>query len=238
MLKRGDKTVTLTDYADYREDGTYGQVKVTLDTRLTPAQNAQRLYKKYAKSKTAKEQLTKQIASGEQELEYIKTVIDALSRISGQADLDEIRAELTESGYIKAAPQKFNPKNGKAKNKKQPPVRPPKKFVTEGGFTVLVGRNNVENDRLTFKTADKTDLWFHVKNVPGSHTVMLLDGNTPTDRDIEEAAKIAADNSSAAGTGKVTVDYTQIKNVKKPSGSKPGFVIYTTYKQIIVDSER
>ena len=124
----------------------------------------------------------------------------------------------------------------KAKAKKQPPVRPPKKFTTSGGFTVLVGRNNVENDRLTFKTAEKTDLWFHVKNVPGSHTVMLLEGREPSDRDIAEAATLAAQNSSAAGSGKVTVDYTQIKNVKKPSGAKPGFVIYTTYKQIIVDS--
>lgn len=236
MLKRGDKTVTLTDYSDYREDGTYGQVTVTLDTRLTPSQNAQRLYKKYAKSKSAKEQLTKQIESGKQELEYIRTVSDALNRINGQADLEDIRAELTESGYIKAAAQKINPKNGKAKNKKQPPVRPPKKYVTSGGFTVMVGRNNIENDRLTFKTAEKTDLWFHVKNVPGSHTVMLLEGNTPTESDILEAATLAADNSSAAGSGKVTVDYTQIKNVKKPSGAKPGFVIYTTYKQIIVDS--
>ena len=238
MLKRGDKTVTLTDYSDYREDGTYGQITVTLDTRLTPAQNAQRLYKKYAKSKTAKEQLTKQIESGEQELEYIRSVSDALTRINGQADLEDIRAELTESGYIKAAAQKINPKNGKAKPKKQPPARAPKKFVTSGGFTVIVGRNNIENDRLTFKTAEKTDLWFHVKNVPGSHTVMLLEGNTPTDNDILEAATLAADNSSAAGSGKVTVDYTQIKNVKKPSGAKPGFVIYTTYKQIVVDSER
>lgn len=238
MLKRGDKTVTLTDYSDYHDDGTYGQVTVTLDTRLTPSQNAQRLYKKYAKSKSAKEQLTKQIDAGKQELDYIRTVSDALSRINGQADLDDIRAELTESGYIKAAAQKINPKNGKAKPKKQTPVRAPKKFVTSGGFSVLVGRNNIENDRLTFKTAEKTDLWFHVKNLPGSHTVMLLEGNTPTDNDILEAAKLAADNSSAAGSGKVTVDYTQIKNVKKPSGAKPGFVIYTTYKQIIVDSTR
>jgi len=236
MLKRGDKTVTLTDYSNYREDGTYGQVTVTLDTRLTPSQNAQRLYKKYAKSKSAKEQLTKQIEAGERELEYIRTVSDALSRISGQADLDDIRAELTESGYIKATQQKINPKNGRSKAKKQPPIRPPKKYMTSGGFTVLVGRNNIENDRLTFKTADKNDIWFHVKNVPGSHTVMLLEGRTPTDTDIEEAASLAAQNSSAAGSGKVAVDYTQIKNVKKPSGAKPGFVIYTTYKQIIVDS--
>ena len=239
QLKRGDKTVTLTNYEDYRDDGTYGQVTVTLDTRLSPSQNAQRLYKKYAKSKSAREQLAKQIESGEAELLYIRSVTDSLSRISGQADLDDIRAELAESGYIRAGNLKEKAqKNGRIKSKKAPPVRPPKKFLTPtSSLTVLVGRNNVENDRLTFRTAAKTDIWLHVKNVPGSHTILCLDGNEPTDKDIEEAAIIAAINSSAAGEDKVTVDYTQVKNVKKPGGAKPGFVIYNTYKQIIVPAK-
>ncbi|MBR2461402.1 MAG: NFACT family protein [Clostridia bacterium] len=239
QLKRGDKTVTLTDYSDCREDGSYGLIAVTLDPMLTPSQNAQRLYKKYAKSKAAREHLAKQILAGEEELTYIRSVTDALNRINGQSDLDEIRAELTEAGYIRSSKQgDSNKKSGKAKSKKPASARPPKKYLTPtNGLTVLVGRNNTENDRLTFRTALKTDIWFHVKNVPGSHTILLTDGNTVTDKDIEEAATIAAINSSAAGEEKVAVDYTLIKNVKKPSGAKPGFVIYTTYKQIIVPAK-
>lgn len=237
-LKRGDTEATLTDYSDYHEDGSYGEVRIKLDPRLTPSMQAQKLYKKYAKSQNAKEQLTKQLENGEQELIYIRSVIDLLSRIRGQSDLDEIRSELTDSGYIKAHAKNTKNSSGKQKNKKAPAPRPPKCFVTQsGGFTVLVGRNNIENDRLTFKTANKSDLWFHVKNFPGSHTVMLLDGAEPSEHDIEEAAIIAAQNSSVAGETKVAVDYTQIKNVKKPSGAKPGFVIYNTYRQIIVSAK-
>lgn len=238
MLKRGDAEVTLIDYSDYREDGSYGEVKITLDPRLTPSQFAQKLYKKYAKSKNAKQHLAEQLELGEAELKYIRSVTDALSRINGQSDLDEIRAELTQSGYIKSSSNSANSHSGNKKPKRPLPTRPPKKLITQtGGFTVLVGRNNIENDRLTFRTAAKTDLWFHVKNVPGSHTVMLLNGETPNEADIIEAAQIAAQNSSLAGEDKVTVDYTQIKYVKKPSGAKPGFVIYTTYKQLIVSGK-
>lgn len=237
-IKRGQTDVELTDYTDYRDDGSYGTVKLRLDARLSPAQYAQKLYKKYARSKNAKLHLTEQLRRGEAELEYIRSVTDALSRINGQADLDGIRAELESSGYIKTPSNSPNGTVDPRKKHKAPPQRPLKKYVTSAkGYTVLVGRNNIENDRITFKTATKNDIWFHVKNVPGSHTVLLLGGNEPTHEDILEAAELAARNSSAAGQTKVCVDYTRVKNVKKPSGAKPGYVIYTEYKQLIVSAE-
>lgn len=238
MLERGQADVELTDYSDYRDDGSYGTVKLHLDTRLTPAQYAQKLYKKYARSKNARAHLSEQLRRGEAELVYLSSVADALSRINGQADLDAIRAELAECGYIKKGADTSNGAANPRKKQKTPPPRQLKKYVTsDGGYTVLVGRNNIENDRITFKTASKNDLWFHVKDVPGSHTVLLLNGAEPSDADVLEAAELAARNSSAAGQTRVCVDYTRVKNVKKPSGAKPGFVIYTEYRQLNVSAE-
>ncbi len=230
------ETLTLTDYV-LGEDGEYTEREITvkIESGYTPAQYAQKLYKKYNKAKNAERQLTLQIEKGLTELEYVRSVLEALGRIDGQSDLDEIRRELTESGYIKKLEQKLQSKGKKPQ--KSAPLRSPLKFQTSGGFTVLVGKNNLQNDELTFRTAYKNDFWFHVKNRPGSHTVLLCDGREPSVTDLTEAAILAAKNSTASGDDRAEVDYTRIKNVKKPSGAKPGFVIYENYSTAIVNAK-
>ncbi len=232
-IRRGDEKVRLTDYEDWHEDGSYGVVTVTLDTRLSPADNAQRLYKKYAKSKNAKVELTKQIALGEAELAYLDTVSDALSHAETVTDLSEIREELYKSGYA-----------SKMKQFKVAPVRKKANpevlwFRTSGGFRVACGKNNVQNEFVTHTLAGKSDYWFHVKGMAGSHAVLFCEGKEPDVKDFTETAEIAAFYSSGAknaqgGNANVEVDYTLAKNVKKPAGAKPGFVIYHTNWSCVV----
>ncbi len=220
LLTKGMTEATLTDYADCREDGTFGTAKVTLDPRLSPAANAQRYYKKYAKSKTAKTELTKQIALGEAELAYLEAVETALSLAETPTDLSEIREELAAAGYGS---------RGAASNAKKRPVPAPMEFLTSGGYRVLCGKNNLQNEYITHKIAEKTDYWFHAKNRPGSHVVLLLEGKgEPDAADFTEAASIAALYSAAAGAPLTEVDYTTVRNLKKAPGAKPGFVIYHT----------
>lgn len=219
MLSRGMKNVTLTDYSDMNEDGEFGTCEIELDTRLSPSANAQRMYKKYTKSRTAKIELAKQIAIGEAELEYIYTVFDSLTRAETASDLAEIRAELHTSGYASKM-------KGYTPHKQSAPVYA--KFVTDGGFTVLCGKNNVQNEYVTHKLAEKNDYWFHAKGVPGSHVVLVCGGNEPGDIDFTQAAEIAAFHSKAFGGHNIGVDYTLARNVKKPAGAKAGFVIYNT----------
>lgn len=226
MLRKGMTRVELTDYEDYREDGSFGTRVLELDARLTPAANAQRYYKKYNKSKNAKVELTRQIALGEAELHYLDSVFDALTHAETAADLTEIRDELYRSGY--ASRMKQYTASRKPSN---PAVA---QFRTTGGFRVLCGKNNLQNEYITHRLAGKNDYWFHVKNLPGSHTVMLCEGREPGERDFTEAAEIAAYFSKAAGGQNVEVDYTQVRNVKKPAGSKPGFVIYHTNWSCVV----
>ncbi len=215
-LKKGDTTAELENYY---EDGAV--VKVSLESTLTPSQNAQKYYKKYAKSKSAKEHLTVQIENSRAELSYILTVQDALSRAETERELSEIRDELYHSGYAARM------KNYMAKKQSAPTVL---KFRTSDGREVLCGKNNTANDYLTMKIADRNDWWFHVKNQAGSHVILRSSGieDEPTERDFTEAATVAAQYSKAAGGTMVPVDYTRVRYVKKPSGSKPGFVIYTT----------
>lgn len=226
QIARGTARVTLTDYEDYREDGSFGTCEIELDGRISPAANAQRYYKKYTKSKNAKSELTRQIAIGEEELRYIDTVFDALTHAENAADLLEIREELYQSGYASRM------KNYTASRKKSAPVLA--EFHTTGGFRVLCGKNNVQNEYLTHKLAGKNDYWFHVKNLPGSHTVLFCGGSEPDERDFTEAAEIAAYFSKGADGQNVEVDYTLARNVKKPAGTKPGFVIYHTNWSCIV----
>lgn len=218
MLKRGMSSVTLTDYETMLPDGSFAERTIELDERLTPAANAQRMYKKYNKSKSAKIALTKQIALGEEEEKYIDTVFDALSRAETPTDLSEIREELYRSGYA-------------SKMKSYVRAKAPKpvflEYKTSGGYRVVCGKNNMQNEQITFKMSEKTDYWFHAKNVPGSHVLMMCNGEEPDAQDFTEAAEIAAFNSKAEGEN-IAVDYTFAKNVKKPPSSKPGFVIYHT----------
>ncbi len=200
-------------------------VSIKLDPALNANQNAQKYYKEYRKAKTAEEKLAEQIAIANRELEYLDSVLDALTRAETEQDLSEIRAELGEQGYIRVL-----------RSKKQKPVAAgaPLKFTVADGFTVLVGRNNRQNDKLTLKTANNNDLWFHTKNIPGSHVILVTEGREPTPAAMEEAAVLAASHSRAKDSSQVPVDYTQVRNVSKPQGAKPGMVIYVNYKTLFV----
>lgn len=200
-------------------------LRIVLDPSITPAQNAQKFYKAYAKAKTAEQMLKIQIEKAELELSYMMSVQDFLSRATSDKELSQIRLELVEQGYIK--------EHGKGKQK-APKALPPLEFETSDGFTVLVGRNNKQNDVLTLKTAGKFDYWFHTKNIHGSHTIVLTEGKEISDTAILEAAQICAYHSKGRESSQVPVDYTIVKNVSKPSGAKPGKVIYVSYNTVYV----
>lgn len=200
-------------------------MRITLDPSITPAQNAQKFYKAYAKAKTAQQMLSIQIEKAQQELQYMQSVEDFLLRAQSDSELSQIRLELTEQGYIK---ERRNSKQ------KAPKALPPLEFKTSDGFTVLVGRNNKQNDMLTLKTASKTDMWLHTKNIHGSHTIILREGKEISETAIVEAAQICAYHSKAKDSSQVPVDYTLVKNVSKPSGAKPGKVIYVNYSTVYV----
>ncbi len=230
MLKKGDTSARLIDYNDYDEEGNGREVEVPLEINLTPAQNAQKYYKLYAKAKTREIQLTAQIKAGREELAYIDTIFDSLTKAEGERDIAEIREELAISGYGKKLEAMFGSrtKSKSARKQKMKKTYDLMEFRTSGGYRVLCGKNNLQNDYLTTEVADKFDMWFHVKDMPGSHTVMLCGRDEPDARDYTEAAMIAAYYSKGKDMPGVPVDYTRIKNVKKPSGAKPGFVIYET----------
>ncbi len=213
-LERGMTSFVAVDYYD----DNCPEIEIPLDPMRSPSQNAQRAYKLYNKAKTAKEVLTEQIAIWEAELDYLDSVKAFLDRAECEQDLVEIREELYTSGYASRL-RGYKPQ-------KQIKARP-MELRTSGGYRLLVGRNNIQNDRLTFKTAEKRDIWFHVKDIPGSHVIMVTEGEEPSEQDYTEAAETAAYFSQATGD-LVAVDYTAVKNVKKPQGAKPGFVIYKT----------
>ena len=213
-FKRGMESFRAVDYYDE----SCPEIEIKLDPRLSPSQNAQKLYKLYNKCKTARIVLAEQIEIWENELRYLESVKQFLSRAECEQDVIEIRDELYRSGYASKLRGYVPPKKM---------TSTPHKLVTTGGYQLLVGRNNVQNDNLTFKIASKGDLWFHTKDIPGSHVIMLCDGEEPSEQDYTEAAAVAAKYSKATGD-LVAVDYTRVKNIKKPSGSKPGFVIYKT----------
>ena len=224
-IAKGAVSVDLPNF--YEE--TQPLVHIKLDPTLTPSQNAQKYYKEYRKAKTAEEKLTEQIDLAGKELEYLESVLDALARAETERDLSEIRGELMEQGYLRVP---------RSKREKMASVSAPMRFTTSDGFTVLVGRNNRQNDRLTLKTANNNDIWFHTKNIPGSHTVLVTEGKEPTETAMVEAAQLAAQHSRAKDSAQVPVDYTQIRYVSKPQGAKPGMVIYVNYKTIYVTPGR
>lgn len=222
-FKGHESSAVLTDYTkDPPAD-----VKIPLDPSLSASRNAQIYYKKYKKAQTAKNILREQITLALAELEYLNSVSDALSRATGLSELTDLRRELAGQGYLRRAATKKG-----AKDREQ---SKPLRYTTSDGFTVLCGRNNLQNDTLTLRTADRRDLWFHVKNSPGSHVILLLEGKTPTDLAMTEAAIIAATNSSVREADNVAVDYTEVRNVRKPAGAKPGMVVYETYRTAYVD---
>ena len=206
----------------------YKPVRIPALPHLSPAQNAQRYFKEYRKAQTAKKMLTELIEKGNADLQYLLSVQDELSRATGERELQEIRAELSSAGFLKS-------KTG-TKNKKNASL-PFLQFTSPSGFNVFVGRNNLQNDMLSFKKASKNDIWFHAQKAPGSHCVLSLEGKEPSDRDMEFAAETAAYFSSLRERGMVEVDYTKVRNLKKPPGSNPGFVIYHVYNTVYVKAK-
>ena len=224
LIKKGMKEAVLIDYYDENMP----EIKIELDELKTPHQNAQKLYDQFGKLKNAEIMLKEQIEKGEQELEYISSVVTAIENAEGVQDVNAIKDELIESGYIRV---RTNVKNTKKKK------IDPRKYMTSDGFLVLCGRNNVENDALTMKQADFKDIWLHAKDVPGSHTIIVRNGREVTDTAIEEAAKIAAYYSKMSKQSLAAIDYTMVKYVKKIPGGKPGMVTYTNYKTVFVKPE-
>ncbi len=220
MLKQGMESASLINY----ETGEYETV--ALDKRLSPSANANRYYKKYTKLKNAEVAMLDQLEKTENELLYIESVADAISRAETDHEFDDIRAELEQSGYLR----------GNFKGKKRKQLSKPIEYKVDGGYTVKVGRNNIQSDMLTFSAA-KGDIWFHVKNAPGSHTVLYAGGEEPSALAYTQAARIAAFHSSLKGAPSVAVDYTRIRFVKKPSGAAPGYVNYTHYYTAFVPAE-
>lgn len=215
-LRKGMEKAELFNYY------TNETVTVPLDPTRTPVQNAQKYYKDYRKLTTAAEMLAQLLASGEAEIAYLASVQYEITQAATEDDFLHIRKELKEAGYLRGFKYKEN-----KHRKKAPGVL---RYRTPDGFLVLVGRNNENNDKLTLKTADKRDLWFHVKNAPGSHVVLVTEGRQPSDAAMTVAAEIAALHSSQASGQKVAVDYTAIKHVRKAPGQRAGMVVYDHYE--------
>lgn len=204
-------------------------IRIPADPALSPSANAQKYFKEYRKSKTAEQMLGKLIEQSEQELVYLESVIDSVNRADGYTELAEIRNELYEQGYLKKA------KNDKTKKMKP---MPPMEYISDDGYTILVGRNNVQNDLLTFKTAAKDDSWFHTQKIPGSHVVVIGNGDIIPELTCRQAAILAAYHSGGRESSQVAVDYTEVRSLKKPIGAKPGKVIYHTYNTMWVTPDR
>ena len=202
-------------------------VTVPLDPLLTPQQNAAKYYKRYAKAKTAEKYLREQMNLARRDLEYLESILAEIAQAETEADYLDIRAELREAGFLK--------KQGK-KEKSRPAA--PWEFRTTSGLRVLVGRNNRQNDKLTLKDADRRDLWLHTQKIHGSHVILRCAGRAPAEEDVAQAALLAAWFSQARESANVPVDVTEVRNVKKPAGGRPGMVVYTTYRTVNVTPEK
>ncbi len=220
-IARGQARLTAEDFYDPEMK----QIEIPLLPALSPQQNAAKFYKDYARAKNAEKYLTEQIARGETELDYLLSILDELSRAETDRDLAEIRLELTAGGYLRSS--------GGKKAMKAPPSQP-MEFRSSEGFLIRVGRNNRQNDQLTLKSAQKSDLWLHTQKIHGSHVIVECGGRKPGDQTLTEAAMLAAYYSQAREGQNVPVDYTPVKFVKKPAGVKPGMVVYTTYSTAYV----
>jgi Predicted RNA-binding protein homologous to eukaryotic snRNP len=221
-LKKGMAELSCEDF--YEPDSP--AVKIPLDPLKTPQQNAEAFYKAYTKKKAAREHLTALIGENAQELDYLQSVAEELERAQSQQDLDEIGAELTAGGYIRA--------RANAPKKKQKPSEP-LRYRTESGLEILVGRNNVQNDELTLRIARRTDRWFHAQKLHGAHVILRCEDAQPDEAAVRQAACLAAYYSEGAQAGRVPVDTTEVRFVKKPHGARPGMVIYTDYKTVLAE---
>ena len=221
-MKGGERVLQAENYY---EDGC-PLIDIPLDPLLTPQQNAAKNYKQYNKLKTAEFHLREQIEKAENERAYLESVLQELAQAETEQEFNEIRRELQETNYLKKSSGKKEQKRAFA----------PRTFKTSGGFEVLVGRSNVQNDQLT-KKADKRDYWFHTQHIHGSHVILRCAGLTPGDEDLREAAMLAAYFSQAKESSGVPVDYCPVKFVKKPAGARPGMGTYDNYRTLYVTPE-
>lgn len=223
-MKKGQRELVCENYF---EDNC-PEIRIALDPLKTPQQNAAARYKEFSRKKAAQEHLTVLIAQGEKQCDYLSAVLDEIERAETERDLSDIRRELAATGYVKKAGSKKPDRN-----KPQAPLR----FCSTDGFEILVGRNNVQNDELTFRLARRTDLWLHVQKLHGSHVIVRTDGVEPPPQTLEEAASLAAYYSQGREAGTIPVDITQVRHIKKPSGAMPGAVLYTDYSTVFAQAE-
>ena len=221
MIEKGAKTFEAENYYDGNS-----KLEIAIDPSLSPAENAQRYYKKYNKQKRTYDALQGQIANNDEDIKYLSSVAVSMETITDEADIAEIRAELAEQGFAK---RRGNPKNKKA-NKEAKPL----KYTSSDGFDIYVGKNNTQNDYLTLRFANSNDIWMHTKDIAGSHVIISTGGKNPPESTILEAANLAAYYSRAKNSSQVPVDYVARKHVRKPAGAKPGFVIYDYHKTVYV----
>ena len=220
-LKKGDRVLECEDYYDNGKP-----VKVELDPLLDGPSNAALYYKKYKKLKNAEKYLNEQIILAENEKKYLESVLYEIDKAETSDELSAIKAELVSSGYIRQDRKSANHKKAQNKTARIEKIR------TASGFDIYIGKNNIQNDELR-SLGRKSDLWFHVKDYHGSHVLLCTYGMEPSEKDILEAAKAAAEHSEISGQNAL-VDFTQLKYVKKPSGAKPGFVTYTNQKTLVI----
>ena len=223
-IRKGDSVLRCEDYCEPDAP----EIEIALDPLKTPQQNAAALFKEYNKRKAAKEHLTVLIREAEQQLEYLNSVLDVIARSETERDLSDIRRELDETGLIRS------PKGRKReKGRAQAPLR----FLSDDGLEILVGRSNLQNDELTHKTARRTDYWLHVQKIHGSHVIVRCDGLEPPESTLRQAASLAAYYSQGRGAGRIPVDCTMVRFVRKPSGALPGMVLYTDYRTIMAQGD-
>lgn len=223
QVERGMTEITLPNYYDNEKP-----VKIALSNQISPSQNAQKYFKRYQKLKNAVIYLNEQIKRTKAEINYLES-LQATIELADPGDLPEIKVELQEQGYLKQ--QKKNQKKKRQKNLSQPAS-----FVSSDGVLISVGKNNLQNDRLTLKTAKKSEIWLHVKDIPGSH--VIIHDSAPSEQTLLEAAQIAAYFSKGRASANVAVDYVPVKNIHKPNGAKPGFVIYEGQKTLFVTPDK
>jgi len=220
-MEKGQRTLRAQNY--YDPEG--GELDIALDPLLTPQQNAAKYFKQYNKAKTAETYLTAQMDLARRERDWLESVLDELSRAETEQDFNDIRRELREAGHLKGpAPGKKEPRRAASR---------PRTFRSSGGFRILVGRSNTQNDQLV-REAFKTDYWFHTQRIHGSHAILCAQGQEPDEASMTEAAMLAAWFSQGREGGQVAVDYTQVRNVRKPNGARPGMVVYDPYQTAYV----
>ena len=219
QIKRGMTKITLPNFYDNNKE-----ITISLSNQLSPSQNAQKYFKKYQKLKNAVTFVNEQIELTKKEVAYLEEIQTQIE-LATPADLNDIKTELQQEGYIKKKQQK-------SKHSSRVKINKPESFIASDGTEILVGKNNLQNEKLTLHTAKKADIWLHAKNIPGSH--VIIKSNNPSDETLFEAAMLAAYFSKFRSSANVPIDYVQVKNIRKPNGSKPGFVIYEGQKTLTV----